>query len=456
MLNIGKPKKIHFIGIGGIGMSGMAELLASSGYSITGSDLESNDRVEFLSSINIKIEIGHSKENVHNADLVVFSSAVDMDNIEIKEAKNKGIPIMRRAEMLAELVRLKPISIGVSGTHGKTTTCSMIGSILHCAKKDPTIVVGGIVKSFNTNAVSGAGDIIAVEADEYDKTFLSLSPTISIINNIEEEHLDCYENLEDLKRSFLEFSTNIPFYGSSIMNIDDDNIASITKDINRPIIKYGLYNDADYSAKNIKYLNNTTNFDLYLKGDRIDSITLKVPGEHNVYNSLCAITVCLELGVELKFIKEALKEFHGVKRRFDVKFQDENYIYIDDYAHHPTEIDVTLKAIKSGWKEKAVTAIFQPHLYSRTKEFYKEFARALFDSDEIILMEIYGAREKPIMGISSKIILDELIEMGHSNCRIANGDNVVDSIESDNQIIITMGAGNIWSQGNKIINYLSE
>ena len=456
MLNIGKTKRIHFIGIGGIGMSGMAELLASSGYIITGSDLESNDRVEFLSSINIDINIGHSKKNIDNADLVVFSSAVDMDNIEIKEAKSNGIPVMRRAEMLAELVRLKPISIGVSGTHGKTTSCSMVGSILHYAKKDPTIVVGGIVKSFNTNAVSGSGDIIVVEADEYDKTFLSLSPTISIVNNIEEEHLDCYDNLDDLKQSFIDFSMNIPFYGLSIMNIDNENVASIAKDINRPIIKYSIYNDSDYSAKNIKYLNNTTNFNLYVKGDRVDNITLKIPGEHNVYNSLCAISVCLELGIKLKFIKKALKEFHGVKRRFDIKFQNENYIYIDDYAHHPTEIDVTLNAIKSGWEEKKFTAIFQPHLYSRTKEFYKDFAKALFKSDEIILMEIYGARERPIKGVSSKIILDELIKMGHSNCCIAKGPNVVDSIKNDNQIIITMGAGNIWSQSDGIIKYLSQ
>ena len=459
MLSIGKIKKIHFIGIGGIGMSGMAELLANSGYTITGSDLNINDRINFLSSIDIEINIGHSKKNINNVDLVVFSSAVNIENIEIKEAKKNNIPVMRRAEMLAELVRLKPISIGVAGTHGKTTTCSIIGSILSYAKKDPTIVVGGIVKSFNTNAISGKGDIIVVEADEYDKAFLSLSPTISIINNIEKEHLDCYENFDELKNCFKDFSSNIPFYGFSIMNIDNENIVSIAKDINRPIIKYGIYNAADYNAKNIKYLKNTTSFDLYLKNKKIENINLSIPGEHNVYNSLCAISVCLELGIALQIIKEALKEFNGVKRRFDIKFENKDYIYIDDYAHHPTEIKVTLNAIRTGWADKKIIAIFQPHLYSRTKEFYKDFAKALFDSDKVILMEIYGAREKPIKKVSSQLILDELIQMGHSNCHVVKDDEVINSINADiekKQIIITMGAGNIWVQGKNIINYLSE
>ena len=388
MFNNSKIKKIHFIGIGGIGMSGMAELLVKSGYTVSGSDIKENDRTKFLSSIGLEIFINHKPENITDSDLIVYSSAVKIENVEIEEAKNRGLPVFKRAEMLAELIRLKSTSIGVSGTHGKTTTCSLIGSILFYAEKDPTLAVGGIVKSFNTNAVSGKGDIILVEADEYDKSFLSLSPTISAINNIELEHLDCYDDIDDLKKSFKYFANSIPFYGFVALNMDDINVKSIVSEIKRPLITYALNSKADYVAKNIVFNKNNTSFDLYVRDKLVDTIFINIPGEHNVYNTLCAISVCRELDIDISIIKNALINFKGVKRRFDIKYKDDEYIYIDDYAHHPTEVLATLKSVCQGWKNKRIISIFQPHLFSRTKIFYKEFANSLLSSDYVILLWI--------------------------------------------------------------------
>ena len=455
----GKIKNIHFIGIGGIGMSGMAELLVQSGYFISGSDLNKNDRTRALKEMGINIKIGHSEDNVKETDLVVYSSAVNQNNIEIEAAKSRNIPIMKRAEMLAELVSLKPISIGVSGTHGKTTTCSLIGSILHNAKLDPTIAIGGIVKNFGTNAVSGKGEIIVFEADEFDKTFLSLKPMISIINNIEEEHMDCYDNFEDLKNGFEVFANNIPFYGFVLINNDDPNILSISKNIKRPVISYGIKSNADYSAKNISFNKNSTQFDLYIDNKKNDTIELSIPGYHNVYNSLCSIALSIEMGVSLEVIKKSLIEFKGVKRRFDVRFNDGNNIYVDDYAHHPTEVKATIEAIKNGWPNKSILTIFQPHLYSRTKQFYKEFSKSLLSSDKVILLDIYGSREKKIKGVSSGLIKDEIIKSGNTNCTLVNSENLIEElsrIHTDGDLIITMGAGDIWAKGKDIIGYLEK
>ena len=455
----GKIKNIHFIGIGGIGMSGMAELLSRTGYSISGSDLNENDRTQSLRSMGLKIYIGHNKDNVQGSNLVVFSSAVKKNNIEIKAAENLGIPIIRRAEMLAELVRIKPMSIGVSGTHGKTTTCSLIGSILHKADLDPTIVIGGIVKNFETNAISGKGDIIVVEADEYDRTFLSLKPVIAIVNNVEEEHLDCYKDFEDLKSAFEKFVNNIPFYGFALLNADDSNISEIIKKIKRPIIKYGLKKDNDYNARNICFNMNESKFDLYHKGDKIETILLSIPGYHNVYNSLCSIALCMEIGVPIKTIKQSLKEFKGVRRRFDIKYNEKENIYIDDYAHHPTEVSATIDAVKKGWPNKKIISIFQPHLYSRTKQFYKDFADSLLNSDKVILLDIYGSRENKIEGVTSELILSEIVKKGNKECFIVKKEELIDKlgqIHSKGNVVITMGAGDLWMKGNEIIGYLDR
>ena len=453
-----KIKRIHFIGIGGIGMSGMAELLASEGYLVSGSDLNKNDRTESLKKIGLKIYIGHRSNNISGANLIVYSSAVKKDNIEIKAAERLKIPVIKRAEMLAELVRIKPTSIGVSGTHGKTTTCSLIGSIFYNADLDPTIAIGGIVKSFGTNAISGSGDVIIVEADEYDKTFLSLKPVIGIINNIEAEHLDCYKDFQDLKDSFSIFANNIPFYGFIVVNLDDLNISDIIGDIKRPVIGYSIDRESGYNAKNIQFDTHKTQFDLYYICDKIDTITLSIPGYHNVYNALASIALCMELGISIELIKKSLSAFKGVKRRFDIKYNDENNIYIDDYAHHPTEVKSTINAIRNGWPGKKVLSVFQPHLYSRTKFFYKEFASALLDSDKIILLDIYGAREEKIDGVTSKIIKDEIIKSGNPNCVVVDHEKLIEELKNmhnQGDLIVTMGAGDLWSRGVEIIEYLS-
>ena len=453
-----KIKRIHFIGIGGIGMSGMAELLASEGYLVSGSDLNKNDRTESLKKIGLKIYIGHRSSNISGANLIVYSSAVKKDNIEIKAAEKLKIPVIKRAEMLAELVRIKPTSIGVSGTHGKTTTCSLIGSIFYNADLDPTIAIGGIVKSFGTNAISGSGDVIIVEADEYDKTFLSLKPVIGIINNIEAEHLDCYKDFQDLKDSFSIFANNIPFYGFIVVNLDDSNISDIIGDIKRPVIGYSIDRESGYNAKNIQFDTHKTQFDLYHSRDKIDTITLSIPGYHNVYNALASIALCMELGISIELIKKSLSAFKGVKRRFDIKYNDENNIYIDDYAHHPTEVKSTINAIRNGWPGKKVLSVFQPHLYSRTKFFYKEFASALLDSDKIILLDIYGAREEKIDGVTSKIIKDEIIKSGNPNCVVVDHEKLIEELKNmhnQGDLIVTMGAGDLWSRGVEIIEYLS-
>ena len=459
MFDKSKVKKIHFIGIGGIGMSGMAELLFKSGYVITGSDIKENDRTMFLSSLGIKIYIGHEAENISDADLIVYSSAVKIDNIEILEGRNAGVLVIKRAEMLAELIRLKPVSIGISGTHGKTTTCSLIGSILFYAEKDPTLAVGGIVKSFNTNAISGKGDIILVEADEYDKSFLSLSPTIAAINNIELEHLDCYDDIDDLMKSFKYFANNIPFYGFVSINLDDPNLSKIKNDIKRPIITYSIDGKANYVAKNISFNKNNASFDLYVKSRFVDTIFINIPGKHNVYNALCAISVCSELDIEIDIIKNALINFKGVKRRFDIKYKDDKYIYIDDYAHHPTEVLATLNSVAQGWKDKKIVSIFQPHLYSRTKMFCNEFAESLIGSDTIILLDIFGGRESPIKNVSSKLIFDKLSILGHNNVILCNKDKLVEELDRivvPNSMIITMGAGDVFTYGEEIVKILSE
>ncbi|MAV64874.1 MAG: UDP-N-acetylmuramate--L-alanine ligase [Candidatus Marinimicrobia bacterium] len=459
MVNLGKIKKVHFIGVGGIGMSGMAELLIRLGYTISGSDIKSNDRTESLKSIGVEVFIGHSQQNVQDSDLVVYSSAIDVNNVEIICAAKSGVPVIKRAEMLAELVRLKPLSIGVSGTHGKTTTCSLIGSVLHSAKKDPTLVVGGIVKGFGTNAISGKGDIIVVEADEFDKTFLSILPVISVINNIEKEHLDCYDNFEDLKESFVKFMNSVPFYGFSMVNVDDRTINQIIKKGKRSIIRYGIEKDADYMAKNISFKENYSIYDLYYKNSKLGTINLSIPGKHNIYNSLCAASICLELGLDFSVIDKSFRTFEGIKRRFDLKFKDKRTIYIDDYAHHPTEVEATIKAAKGGWPKRKIISVFQPHLYSRTKLFYKDFAKSLYDSDKIILLDIYGAREKENKEISSDLIKNEIVKMGHEKCVLIKEENLIDELRAsndDDNVIITMGAGDLWLKGDEIIRWLSN
>jgi len=447
---LGKVKKIHFIGIGGIGMSGMAELLFNLGYKISGSDLNESDITNHLNDIGIKILIGHKKDNVQDIDLVVYSSAVSMDNVEIQEAKDNNIPFIKRAEMLGELLKVKDNSIAVAGTHGKTTTTSMLGVILDMAKIDPTIVVGGIVQDFKSNSIFGKGDTIVVEADEYDKTLLSLKPNMSIVTNIDLEHIDCYPNIENLKETFLIFLNSIPFFGINIIYYDDENIKSIIKDIKRPYITYGLSDECNVRYENPKFKGLKSSYDLVVNNKKISRIDLQVPGEHNILNSLASICIALEMEIPINIIKEGLLKYEGVKRRFEIKksftYESNSLFIVDDYAHHPSEIEATIGAAKSSWNLNKLIVVFQPHLYSRTKNFYKEFADVLSNADIVIITEIYPSREEKIAGVDSKMIFNKLDDKIESyllrKTEVAKKIPKIIS-RNDDTMIIVMGAGDI-------------
>tara|TARA_Y100001968_G_scaffold15374_2_gene12378 strand:- start:376 stop:1761 length:1386 start_codon:yes stop_codon:yes gene_type:complete len=441
---LGETKKIHFVGIGGIGMSGIAELLYNLEYIVSGSDLIESDRTKHLSKIGIDIKIGHNKNNVSNVDLVVYSSAVQLDNCELIESKKNNIPIIKRAEMLGELLKVKQNSIAVSGTHGKTSTTSMLGSILNEAKKHPTLVVGGIVHELQSNSILGKGDTIVVEADEYDRTLLSLKPTMSIVTNIEYEHSDCYENLDSLKNTFLSFINSVPFYGINVIYYDDINIQSILNKIKRPYLKYGKSNLCDIRYENTNFKGSKSSFDLIVDNVSRGKIDLQVPGEHNILNSLAAIGVAMELNIDLDIIKKGIKNYKGVKRRFEIKYKTNNNIMIvDDYAHHPTEVDATIKSARAGWKLNKLIVIFQPHLYSRTKIFYKEFANILSKADIVFLTDIFPSREKPVEGVNSNLIFNNMELNKKFLLSKKEITNKVSKVTSDGDMVIVMGAGDI-------------
>ena len=456
----GKTKKIHFIGIGGIGMSGMAELLNELGFIITGSDLENSDRLKHLVNKGIKVHMGHDASNINDCDVIVYSSAIKTNNIEITTGNDKNIPTIRRAEMLSELLKIKKISIAIAGTHGKTTTCSMLGCILSESNLDPTLIIGGIVNKFQSNTISGKGDIIVVEADEFDRTFLTLKPTMSLITNLDLEHLDCYENLSDLKKSFTQFANAIPFYGKVAICIDHENTSSILSKIKRPLITFGINEKAEIKASNLIFNENHSSFDLIINNKKIETINIQVPGKHNITNALGAISLALTLDIPISKIKSGLSNYNGVRRRFEIKFILKNEIMIiDDYAHHPSEVSSTLNAAKNGWNKRIIT-IFQPHLFTRTRDFYEEFAKAFLSSDILIVTDIYPAREIPIPGITAELISKTTLEMGHNNVEyIPNKENIPNrllEIAQPEDIIMTMGAGDIWRQCDKIYKVLNN
>ncbi len=458
-MNFRKINKIFFVGIGGIGMSGIAELLLNLGFYVSGSDLTKNENVIRLQKLGISIKIGHNQKNLDQADVLVYSSAVPMDNPEIVKAKEIGIPVIRRAEMLGELINVKDTSIAVGGTHGKTTTSSIIGAMLSYAKMDPTLVVGGLVQNIDTNSKLGSGEIIVVEADEFDRSFLALKPTIGIITNIELEHTDCYKDLEDLQNAFIQFSQSVPFYGEMIVCIDSPPAREILTKIERPITTYGRSRDAAYRSENLRFHENKTTYSVFCAEDCLGEIKLNVPGEHNVLNSLAAVVLGLELGLSFNVIKKGIETYTGVRRRFDIKAKINDIIVVDDYAHHPTEIEATLTAAKNGW-DKRIIAILQPHLYSRTRDFFREFASSLQLADEVIITDIYPAREMPIPGITSELIYNEYKNnIGHNCHLIPNLDNIqefLDKIVKPSDMVITLGAGSIWRFSENYVSHLKS
>ena len=451
-------RKIHFVGIGGIGMSGIAEILLNQGFEVSGSDLNLTEVTKRLSDLGAKIYEGHSPDNVKDVDVLVYSSAVVPDNAEVRAAADRNIPIIKRAEMLAETMRMK-YGIGIAGTHGKTTTTSMVGLTLTEGGIDPTIIVGGKLSGLGgTNARLGNGEFIVVEADEFDRTFLRLTPTIAAITTLESEHLDTYKDLDDIKTSFIEFANKVPFYGFVVLCLDETALQDIIPQINKTIFTYGTTAQADVRAIDIEHEGFSSKYSVIYKGNELGQIRLNLPGVHYVKNSLVAVTIGMELGIDFTIIKKALEKFTGVYRRFETKYKND-ILVLDDYAHHPTETTVTLAGIRAAWDRRLIV-VFQPHLYSRTKDFYQDFGKSFLNSDVFVCTDVYPAREKPIEGISGEIIANATKKLGHKNVHYIKDKNEIPDklmqIKKKDDIIITMGAGDIWKYGEKFVELVRK
>ncbi|MGA1824167.1 MAG: UDP-N-acetylmuramate--L-alanine ligase [bacterium] len=453
-----KMKNIHMVGIGGIGMSGIAEVLHNSGYTVTGSDIAENATVQYLRQLGIKVYVGHKKENINGAQIVVYSSAVKDGNEETDAARAALLPVVPRAEMLAELMRPK-YGISIAGAHGKTSTTAMIATILERAGFDPTIIIGGRLDSIGSTAKYGKGSFFVAEADESDGSFLMLSPAISVVTNIDREHLDFYNDLPHIKDTFLQFVNKVPFYGMIVLCSDDDNIREIMPRLKREFCTYGLSNDADMQAQDIKMHWLGSRYDLYFKNKLFGEITLTTPGIHTVYNSLAAISVALELEVPFPLIQKGIEDFKGADRRFQIKGEVNDILVIDDYAHHPTEIETTLKAVRIGNKRR-VLVVFQPHRYTRTMDLLPEFSAAFHDADVIILTNIYSATEKPIPGIHAKSIMEGIKNNGKEDLYfVEQVDEISDlllDIAKPGDIVVTLGAGNIWMAGEQFLEKMNH
>ncbi len=448
-----KIKHIHFVGIGGIGMSGIAEVLLNLGYKVSGSDMNLSDTTKHLNDIGSVIFKGHAASNIAGADVVVISSAVSQENEEVKAAKKLLIPVIPRAEMLAELMRLK-YGVAVAGAHGKTTTTSIIATVLAHGNIDPTVVIGGKLNSFGTNAKLGQGDFLLAEADESDGSFLKLSPTIAVVTTIDEEHLDYYKNLDAIKKAFLSFVNKVPFYGLAVLCLDDKNIQDIIPSVEKRYVTYGFSAQADFAAKDIELKGFESSFKVINRGKELGRFILKMPGLHNVYNALAAVAVGLELEIDIDAIKKAFAEFSGVQRRFQVKGEINGVMVVDDYGHHPAEIKATLAAAKSGWDKRTIV-IFQPHRYTRTKDLMKDFATAFYQADVLILTDIYAAGETPIEGVTGERLYETIKGHGHKEVMFIKNKNeipdyVLKMLKKDD-IVITLGAGDVWKIGGEIV-----
>ncbi len=450
-----KIGRIHFIGIGGIGMSGIAEILVRQGFEVTGSDLNNTPITENLEKYGVTIWRGHSGQNVGDAKAVVHSSAVDRENPEIVEAKKRGIPVIRRAEMLAELMRLRR-GIAVAGTHGKTTTTSIVGTLLTEAGLDPTVIVGGVVRSLDTNARLGEGELLVAEADEYDRSFLKLNPTISVITNLEAEHLDTYGNYDNLREAFVTFANSVPFYGTVILCADEANLVDLIPDIHRPVMTYGFSPNADVRGINPE-IGIAGKCSVEYEGKVLGDIEIPLAGEHNLKNALAAIALGLELEIPFKKLVDGLKKFGGVRRRFDLRGEVDGIKVYDDYAHHPTEVRATLDAANRAFC-KDVVAVFQPHLFSRTRSFHEEFAHELLLAKSVYVTEIYPAREKAIPGITGKMVVEDAIKFGHKGIHyVENRADLATEIKKNlkgSEVVITLGAGDIYKTSDELLELL--
>jgi UDP-N-acetylmuramate--alanine ligase len=451
----GKVKHIHLVGIGGIGMSGIAELLLNLGYFISGSDLRKTGVTEHLSDLGGKIFLGHEPQNVDGADVVVFSSAVKGDNPEIVEARERSIPVIPRAEMLAELMRLK-FGIAVAGSHGKTTTTSMIASILTKGGFDPTVVIGGRLNIWGgSNARLGRSDFLVAEADESDGSFLALSPSIAVISNIDHEHIDFYRSMNNLRKTFVDFINKIPFYGRAILCVDDKEVQGLIPKLTKSYLTYGLNPQSDIRASVISKGGLNTTFDVTFKNRLVGKVTISIPGEHNILNALAAVGVGLELDIDFKYIREGLKDLGGLKRRFEIKDERDGILFLDDYGHHPTEIIATLSAAKECWPDRRLVVVFQPHRFTRTRDLYDKFVISFNQADFLIITPLYGAGEEPIPGVDSRVLYQGIKNHGHRAVTFC--DSIEDSISlllnqiKPGDLVLTLGAGDIHIVGEELL-----
>ena len=454
-----KVKSLHFVGIGGAGMSGIAEVLLNMGYHVSGSDLKLTDTTERLAKMGAEIFEGHRAENVEHADVVVVSSAVRGTNPELTAAADRKLPIIPRAEMLGELMRLQQ-GIAIAGMHGKTTTTSMVGQILTTAKLDPTIIVGGRVVNLDAHSKLGTGKYLVAEADEYDRSFLKLAPFMAVITTLEAEHLDTYKDIEDIKAAFLTFANRVPFYGAVVVCLDEPGVQSLIPEIEKRVITYGLSTQADLRALNITFKESSSHFRVEAMGEILGDIDLNLVGLHNVKNALAATGVGLELGIRFEDIREALGQFRGVRRRFEQKGQVNNIIVIDDYGHHPTEIQNTLQGASMGYPDRRIIAVLQPHLYSRTRDFYKDFGRSFFQADILIVTDIYGSREEPLAGISGEMVARAAKDFGHRKVYYIGDLNLIAAkvvdILQPGDMFITFGAGDVNKVGVELVGLLKS
>ena len=454
----GKIRKIHFIGIGGIGMSGIAEVLINLGYQVSGSDLRESEITQRLVRLGGEIAYEHRAENVRGADVVVTSTAVRADNPEVLEAQRRLIPVIPRAEMLAELMRMK-YGIAVAGTHGKTTTTSMVATVLSHAGIDPTAVIGGRLDSLGSNAKLGQGKFLVAEADESDGSFLKLSPTIAVVTNVDADHLDYYGDLEQIKAAFVDFVNKVPFFGVAVLCLDDANIQSLIPQVKKRFITYGMTTQADYHAAEIAHREGRTSFVVHYRGECLGKLSFRMPGQHNVLNALAAVAVARELDVPFATIAEGFRDFGGVQRRFQIRHEGGGIMVVDDYGHHPAEIKATLSAARSGWDRRLVV-VFQPHRYSRTQALFEDFLTAFYQADHLVVMDIYAAGEDPLPGVDARRLAEGVAGHGHKEVHfLAGRDAVVAHLLAEvreGDMVITLGAGNVWQVGEQFARLLQE
>ncbi len=458
MKQFGKAKHIHFVGIGGIGMSGIAELLINLGYEVSGSDLKDSPMTRRLAALSGLVFKGHKEGQVEGADVVVYSSAVASENPEIQEAKKRSIPVIPRAEMLAELMRLK-YGVAIAGAHGKTTTTSMVASILTCGHMDPTVVIGGRLDIWGgSNAKLGQGDILVAEADESDGSFLALSPAIAVVTNIDHEHMDYYGDMETIRETFISFINNIPFYGAAILCIDNEEIQGIIPRLKKRYLTYGMTSQADLKGRDLEKEKLGVSFEALYHNNSLGRIVVGIPGEHNMLNALAATAVGLELDLDIGVIKEGLKNLGGLARRFQLKGEKRDILVLDDYGHHPTEITATLKTAKECWPERRLIVVFQPHRYTRTEALFDRFAISFNEADVLIVTPIFSAGETVIDGVTAEWLTRGIKEHGHKDVIFSptqeDALSTLLSILRPGDLVITLGAGDIHRLGARLLDKL--